>query len=165
MNTIDVAAAVVVIGIGATAFMDAIAWLQWRLLKIPSLNYALVGRWIIGLSRGQFFHNTILQSPPQRHERAIGWLVHYGIGIFFVFLMLALMGADWYIAPDLLNPLVTGLLSLSAPFFIMQPAFGFGVAASKVPSPWVARQRSLLAHLSFGIGIYFAGLLWSQMMP
>ncbi|MCK0118901.1 DUF2938 domain-containing protein [Loktanella sp. F6476L] len=160
MDVVDTAIAAVVIGIGATAFMDAFAWLQRYLFKIPSLNYALVGRWIIGLLTGQFFHNTILQSPPQRNERAIGWLFHYSIGVFFVLMMLFIIRTDWYLAPDLLNPLLIGVLSLCAPFFVMQPAFGFGVAASKTPSPWVARQRSLIAHLSFGVGIYVAGVIW-----
>ncbi|MCG3266267.1 DUF2938 domain-containing protein [Yoonia sp. I 8.24] len=160
MNFIDATIAAVVIGIGATAFMDAFAWLQGSLFKIPSLNYALVGRWIIGLSKGRFFHNTIMQAPPQRHERTIGWLFHYGIGVFFVLLMQFVVGTDWYFAPNLLAPLLIGLLSLCAPFLVMQPAFGFGIAASKTPSPWTARQRSLIAHLSFGFGIYFAGMLW-----
>ncbi len=164
MNEMDLAIAAVVIGIGATAFMDAFAWLQRYFFKIPSLDYALVGRWIIGLPRGQFFHDTILQSPPRHFERTVGWLFHYSIGVFFVLLMLALMGTDWYLAPNLLNPLVIGVLSLCAPFCVMQPAFGFGLAASKTPSPWVARQRSLFAHLSFGVGIYVAGMIWSQLM-
>ena len=164
MNVVDVAIAAVVIGIGATAFMDAFAWLQRSLFKIPSLNYALVGRWIIGLLKGRFFHATILQSPARRFERTVGWVFHYGIGVFFVLIMLVLMGPNWYLAPNLLNPLLIGVLSLCAPFCVMQPAFGFGVAASKVPSPWVARQRSLFAHLSFGVGIYLAGLAWSQLM-
>ena len=38
--------AAVLIGGGATLFMDLWAALQNRLLGVPSLNYALVGRWI-----------------------------------------------------------------------------------------------------------------------
>lgn len=163
MSAIEILLASVFIGIGATAFMDVFAWLQKRLLDITGLNYALVGRWIIGMSKGQFCHNTILQSPAQSYERTIGWLAHYGIGVFFVLLMFALMGTEWLLAPNLLNPLVIGVLSLCAPFLFMQPAFGFGFAASKTPAPWVSRRRSLLAHLSFGIGIYLTGLAWSQL--
>lgn len=164
MNALDIISASIVIGVGATAFMDVFAWFQKRFFEIPSLNYALVGRWIIGMTRGQFFHNTILQAPPQHNERAIGWLSHYGIGVLFVFVMLALMGEDWLLAPNPMNPLLTGVLSLCAPFLFMQPAFGFGLAASKTSSPWVARQRSLFAHLSYGVGIYLAGLAWSLLL-
>lgn len=164
MSVVDIAGAAVFIGIGATAFMDAYAWLQRSIFKIPSLNYALVGRWCLGLTQGQFFHNAILQSPPRRYERFVGWVFHYGTGVFFVFLMLIVMGAEWVRAPGLLSALATGVLSLFAPFCIMQPAFGFGLAASKTPAPWVARQRSLLAHLSFGLGVFLAGMIWSQLM-
>ncbi len=35
------------IGIGATVIMDLWAWLQRRVFGIPSLNYALVARWVL----------------------------------------------------------------------------------------------------------------------
>ena len=164
MDITDVAIAAVVIGLGATAFMDGVAWLQRIFLKVPSLNYALVGRWIIGMFKGQVFHQTILQSPPRRFEALVGWVFHYAIGVVFVALMLAFMGADWLNAPKVWPPLLVGVLSLCAPFCVMQPAFGFGVAASKTPSPWVARRRSLIAHVSFGFGIYATGLVWAALM-
>lgn len=34
------------LGAGATAFMDIVALVQNRLFGIPSLNYAMVGRWL-----------------------------------------------------------------------------------------------------------------------
>lgn len=164
MSEMDVVFASVAIGIGATAFMDAVAWFQRRFFGIPGLNYALVGRWVIGLSNGRVFHHTILQSPPRRYERAMGWSFHYCTGVGFVSLMLMLVGSDWPLAPTLWPPVLIGVLSLSAPFLIMQPAFGFGLAGSKTPSPWGARHRSVVAHLSFGVGVYGAGLIWAQVV-
>ncbi len=164
MNIEDIAVAAVVIGVGATAFMDVFAWFQRKFFKIPGLDYAWVGRWIIGMLQGQFFHATILQSRPRRHERVVGWVFHYGIGVLFVLLMLGFVNADWYLAPTIWGPLGVGMLSLCAPFFVMQPGFGFGVAASKTPAPWVARRRSLIAHLSFGVGVYAAALIWSRLI-
>ncbi|WP_127350177.1 DUF2938 family protein, partial [Enterobacter ludwigii] len=35
-----------------------------------------------------------------------------------------------------------------------QPAFGFGIAASRTPHPWLSRLLSLLTHIVFGIGLY-----------
>lgn len=163
MNEIDVILTTIVIGLGATAFMDAFAWLQNRFLRISGLNYALVGRWIIGMRNGQFTHNTILQSFPQRYELTVGWVFHYAIGVFYVGCMFAITDVNWLEAPSLWYPVMIGVVSVSAPLFIMQPAFGFGLAASKVPSPWVARRQSLVAHISFGVGIYVAGVAWSQL--
>ncbi|MER8732715.1 DUF2938 domain-containing protein [Mesorhizobium sp. M1227] len=47
----------------------------------------------------------------------------------------------------------------------MQPAFGIGIAASKVPNPRTARLRSLMAHLSFGVGPYVAASLSALLLP
>jgi Protein of unknown function (DUF2938) len=55
--------------------------------------------------------------------------------------------------------LIVGLLTLVAPFFIMQPGMGAGIAASKTPNPNVARRRSVVAHTVFGIGLYGSALL------
>ena len=51
------------------------------------------------------------------------------------------------------------LSSVVAPFFILQPAFGFGIAASKTAAPYVARRRSVITHLTFGLGLFVAGWL------
>lgn len=45
---------------------------------------------------------------------------------------------------------------MAAPLFVMQPAFGFCIAASRTPQPDVARRRSLVTHLSYGVGLYLA---------
>jgi hypothetical protein len=59
----------------------------------------------------------------------------------------------------LLPALAIGLITLSAPFFVMQPAMGAGIAASKTPAPNVARLRSLMTHTVFGVGLYLSAAL------
>ncbi|MCY1457414.1 hypothetical protein D9M71_747140 [compost metagenome] len=56
----------------------------------------------------------------------------------------------------MLPALLFGLASLAAPFFILQPGMGAGIAASRTPRPNTARLRSLMAHTVFGIGLYLA---------
>lgn len=63
----------------------------------------------------------------------------------------------WLRQPTLLPALVTGVGTLGAPWFLMQPAFGMGVAASKAPDPTVARLRSLRAHAIYGLGLWASG--------
>ncbi len=63
--------------------MDLWSLFQKHILKIAPLNYALVGRWALWLSRGKVRHNTIAATPPLEGERFIGWLCHYLIGIAF----------------------------------------------------------------------------------
>lgn len=145
----------VLMGIGATMVMDLWVWLQRR-MGIKGLDYAMVGRWIGHMRSGIFLHASIASAPAVPHERAIGWLVHYLTGIVFAGLLLGACGLDWARQPTLVPALVTGLLTVAAPFFILQPALGLGIAASKTAKPQAARVRSLMTHLVFGVGLYLA---------
>lgn len=151
----------VLLGAGATLVMDIWAFLQKQLFTTPSLDYRLVGRWLVHMLRGVFCHHTILQTPPVKGERLLGWIIHYLTGIIFAAVLLSVAGQTWLAAPTLLPALLTGILSIAAPFFVMQPAFGFGIAASKTPKPWVARWRSLVAHTVFGLGIWLSAALFA----
>lgn len=149
------------LGIGATIVMDVWAYLQLRFFKIPSLNYALVGRWIGYMLQGTFRHKPIMQSPSIKGEALIGWTAHYAIGIIFAGAFLAIRGTGWMKTPDFLSALLMGIITVCAPFFLMQPSFGFGIAASKTPAPNTARIRSLIAHTSFGAGLYVTAVLFN----
>lgn len=71
------------IGVGATIFMDLYALFIKTAFKIPSLDYALVGRWIGHFKQGVFAHKNILHAGKITGERALGWMAHYLIGISF----------------------------------------------------------------------------------
>src|SRR5450830_2115852 len=149
------------IGIGATAVMDLWAAALKRYWCLPSLNYAMLGRWIGHLPRGVFTHASIAQAAPVRDETVLGWTAHYAIGVLFAAILLALVGEDWAAQPTLAPALLMGVFSVAAPFLILQPGMGAGIAASKTPHPSAARLRSLMAHTVFGIGLYLAALLWA----
>lgn len=150
-----------VIGVGATAVMDVWAVALKRYWCIPSLNLAMVGRWLGHLPRGTFTHVNIAQAAPVRDEAVLGWTFHYAVGVLFAAMLLALVGEQWVQAPTFAPALLAGLVSVAAPFCILQPGMGAGLAASKTPHPAAARLRSLMAHAAFGIGLYLAALLWS----
>lgn len=157
--------AAVLIGGGATLFMDLWAALQNRLLGVPSLNYALVGRWIGHLWLGRFSHENIAAAPPTRGETALGWFAHYAIGVVFAAALLAVWGMEWARNPTPGPALLVGVVTVSAPFLILQPAMGAGIAARKTPRPNASRFRSLVAHISFGIGLYLAALSVARLLP
>ncbi|WP_347218278.1 DUF2938 domain-containing protein [Chryseobacterium sp.] len=152
---------VVLLGVGATIFMDLYALIIKKVWNIPSLDYRIVGRWIGHFKDGTFSHPNIIQTTPIQGERALGWMAHYCIGIAFAYVLLLIWGKDWLMQPTALPAIFIGLATTLAPWFMMQPAFGFGIAASKLPNPSIARLRSLQAHLIYGIGLYLAGLLIS----
>ena len=152
------------IGVGATAIMDLWALLL-RSFGIPSLDWAMVGRWLGNIPRGQLAHTSIAAAAPVPGERALGWLAHYLVGVLFAALLLTLCGPEWAHQPTPLPALLFGLASVSAPFFIMQPALGAGLAARRTPAPWRARRLSLLTHFVFGIGLYIAALCTAVLLP
>lgn len=141
--------------------MDGWALLARRLFHIQGLDYALLGRWIGHLPRGQYHHERIASASPVRFERALGWAAHYSIGITFALLMLAIWGLDWARSPTLLPPLLVGFGTIVAPWFVMQPAMGAGIAASKTPNPLAARLRNLATHAAYGAGLYASALALS----
>ena len=151
----------VTIGAGATAVMDIWAVARKRLFGIAPLDYALVGRWLGHLARGRFRHQQIAAAQPVPGERLIGWTAHYLIGIAFAATLLAIWGLDWARHPTIGPALIVGIGSVAAPFLLMQPGMGLGVAASRTPRPAVARMQSLVTHAMFGIGLYAAGWVTS----
>lgn len=150
---------VVLTGIGATLMSDVWAVARKRVFAITLPNFALVGRWIAHLARGQVRHDSISAAPPARAEHAIGWAVHYLIGVGFAFLLPAIWGVQWISRPTLLPAMLVGIGTVVAPFFIMQPAMGAGIAASRTPRPGAARIQSLVMHAVFGLGLYVTGKL------
>jgi Protein of unknown function (DUF2938) len=152
-------AGTILVGVGATAAMDLWAMLRARLLGVPALNYGLVGRWVAWLMRGRFRHSPIAASPSVRGERLIGWVAHYVIGISFAALLVAIYGTSWLEQPTLAPALLVGIGTVAAPFLVMQPAMGAGIAASRTPNPASARLQSLVTHAVFGAGLFAAGWL------
>ena len=155
----------VLIGIGATVLLDLWSLFATRAFGVTAPNWGLVGRWIGYLPRGRLIHDNIARTPPVRGERAIGWCTHYAVGIIYAALLLAIWGPGWARHPTPAPALILGVLTLIAPFFVMQPGMGAGIAASKTPNPNAARLRSLVAHTVFGIGLYASALLTAALIP
>lgn len=148
------------VGVGATLVMDLWGWLLRRVYGVSGLDYRLVGRWLGHMARGQFRHDGIARAAPVPAEAALGWAAHYGIGMGFAALLVAMTaGQGWLRAPTLLPALGFGLVSVALPYFVMQPAFGLGIAGARTPDPTATRLRSLITHLVFGCGLYLAACL------
>lgn len=156
-ETLEWTVRAILIGVGATLVMDLWSLVLARAFGMHAHNFAMLGRWIGHFPRGRFRHQSIAAAPPVRGEAAIGWIAHYAIGVAFAALLLAVAGIGWARSPTLLPALLLGVATVVAPYFIMQPGMGLGIAASRAPQPNVARARSLMMHAVFGIGLYLAG--------
>lgn len=147
----------ILIGVGATLVIDVWALLLGQ-LGIPSLNFALLGRWVGHLGQGQWMHESIAQATPVSGELLLGWCAHYSIGITFAALLLATFGLKWARSPTLLPALVIGIVTVSAPLLVLQPALGAGLAFSNTPSPIFNCVKSVVTHTVYGFGLYLAAL-------
>lgn len=144
------------VGIAATLFIDLYAFLLAKVFKVPSLNFCLVGRWGLRLLDGKFMHQNIAASPVKHFECVFGWCLHYFIGVLFSFLFILLVGIAWLEQPTLIAACIFGLASVSMPFFVVQPALGMGIMATKSANPFQARLKSSVTHLLFGVGLYLS---------
>lgn len=147
----------ILVGTGATATMDLWALARRRLFGTPLPDYGLVGRWLGHMKDGRFRHAAIAAARPLRGERVLGWVAHYAIGIGFAALLLLVFGLAWLERPSLLPALLVGVCTVAAPFLLMQPGMGAGVAARLTRRPSAARIQSLVTHTVFGLGLYLAG--------
>jgi hypothetical protein len=154
----DFAGSTLFIGVGATLATDLWTIARGRLLDVPAPDWGLVGRWFGHMARGRFRHEHIATAEPVRGERVIGWTAHYLIGIAFAGALLAICGLAWARQPTLAPALALGIATVAAPFLLMQPGMGAGIAASRTPRPNSARLQSLVTHAVFGLGLYAAGL-------
>jgi hypothetical protein len=144
-------------GLGATLLMDLWNLFLKRAFGIPSLDYCLLGRWICHMPGGTFRHAKIAAAPEKSFECAVGWIAHYTTGVVFALAFIVVVAGGWLARPTFLPALLWGIGTVVFPYFILQPALGFGTASSRTPNPAKARLKSLATHTVFGIGLYGCG--------
>jgi hypothetical protein len=154
---------VILIGLGATFTFDLWGLFLKLAFRIPASNICLVGRWLRYMPEGTIKHINISSSPKKSAECVIGWIAHYMIGITFsvIFVAFTFTGSRWLQHPTPIPAFAFGIVTVLAPFFIMQPLMGLGFAASKTSNPTQARLRTLMNHAAFGAGLYLFALLFN----
>ena len=147
------------LGIGANILFD----LWQRGLAVasgqPAPDWAPIGRWFWHLRRGKVFHDDIGRAESYAHERALGWVGHYMVGIIYGVIFALIAGPGWLAAPRFLPAWIFALVTVGFGWFLLQPGLGLGWAASKTPNPTKVRLLNLAAHTVFGLGLYLTGLL------
>ena len=152
------------VGLGATLLIDLWALFLRQGLNIVSLNYCLLGRWLLHMPGGTIVHHSITAAQQKPHECTLGWVAHYLIGTAFALVFVLLASGRWLERPTLLPALAFGAATTLVPYLIMQPSFGLGIAASKTPNPHRARLKSLVTHTVFGVGLYISAMLLSRLL-
>lgn len=143
----------IAIGVGATLCIDLWTILLRHVFKVPSLDYCLLGRWLLHMPAGRFVHDRIGDARVKPHECRVGWAAHYTIGVSFT-IVFVLLVPGWLDDPTLIPALAFGVATVVVPFFTVQPGLGLGIASSRMPRPMPARLKSLATHAVFGVGLY-----------
>lgn len=144
----------VLMGLLGTVAMDLWAWLLARLNVAPAPNWAMPGRWLGHIPRGRVFHDDIGKADLVEGELALGWALHYGVGVIYGVIFILLAGQAWLDNPSFLPVWAFSILTIAAGWFLLQPGMGLGWAASKTPNPWKVRGTGLLAHTVFAVGMW-----------
>jgi hypothetical protein len=159
MSPVELAVRVAIVGTGGALAMDAWGLVLRRGFGVPTLDYALLGRWLGHMARGQVRHQRIAAAAPVPGERVLGWAAHYAIGVAFAAVLVAAVGPDWLTGPSLAPALFVGIATIAAPWLVMQPAMGAGIAGSRTPSPRATRLRNLGTHTVYGLGLWITAVV------
>lgn len=149
----------IVLGTMATAMLDVWNFARHIFFDAPLTRYEFVGRWMLHMLDGKFWHDSIKQSASMPGELIAGWMGHYMIGVFFAFLLLVGWGLKWLQRPTLMPAMMVGLITVLIPYLIMQPAMGSGIAGSLTANPQAVIIKVIVSHVIFGVGLYAAGLI------
>ena len=143
----------VVAGLFATVVLDIWQRLVHLVAGIPPANWAFVGRWFAYIPKGRLVHRTIADTPAVPGELALGWTLHYVIGVIYGFAYIGMLIYGLGRQPSLLNGVVFGACSVVIPWFILQPGLGVGVMGRKAAKPAVAMLTALMNHVVYGIAL------------
>lgn len=160
---LQTATRIIFVGTLATVLLDLWILLLKR-LKVPTLDMALLGRWLGHLVQGRLTGGSIAAAAPVRGERGIGWTAHYAIGIVFAVMFVAITGETWTRQPAFVPALLFGTATVAAPLFILQPALGVGIASSRSRTPMRNVAKSVVNHAVFGGGLFVSALLFNQFL-
>jgi Protein of unknown function (DUF2938) len=150
------------VGVGGTIVLDLYALMMSRVLGVPSTSWATVGRW---------FGND---SWPIRSARDDQGRAGQGRTDDRLDRALRTRHRLWTPAGSAVGQGLAGATDtpssddprlLVAPYFMMMPGMGMGIAGSRTPQPNVTRLRSVMGHSVFGLGMYATGRLLALYWP
>lgn len=152
---------ILVAGVVGTAILDLWQRVYHLATGLPPSNWAMIGRWVGHFRDGQFVQADIGKATPVPNEAALGWIVHYVVGIGYAAVYLLLMRCVFAAPPDLVSALVFGAVSVGVTWFVMEPILGAGAMAGHVPAAVRAKVvgQDFTSHLSIGFGIYLGTLV------
>ena len=144
------------VGLLATVTMDVLGSVSRRIGLTVGAKGIWVGRWYLGIARGQFVQRIVVDAPEQPGEKRAAMVGHFVIGIALA--VAYVIGAGWLgVSPSgALPALGYGLATTVFPLFLVYPSLGFGWLGVKGPPELRLFTTSLVNHLFYGVGIWWS---------
>jgi len=143
-------------GIAATVTMDVLASAFRRVGLTVGARGQWVGRWYLGIARGQLVHSNIAAAPELPGEKRAALLGHYTIGIVLAVLYVVGTGRMGVSPDGFLVALGYGFATIVFPWFLLFPALGFGWFGRKGPPELRLLTTSAMNHLAYGLGLWWS---------
>lgn len=145
----------VLVGVAATVTMDVLASVFRKVGVTAGAKGQWVGRWYLGIARGQFVHSNIATAPEQPGEKRAALVGHYIIGVTLA--VLYVIGAGWVglSSSSFFVAVGYGLATCVFPWCLLFPALGFGLLGREGPPELRLFTSSLLNHLFYGLGLWW----------
>jgi hypothetical protein len=143
----------VVAGVLGTLVMDSLNLLLARSGLISRIDVRMIGRMALGWTHGRFRYRDPSEMEPVAHEKLLGWVAHYGIGVGLAVPLV--LGWPLLVGAPLLPgwAIVYGVATTAASWFLVYPSMGLGVFGRRSPEGLRATLSSLANHLFYGIGL------------
>jgi hypothetical protein len=147
------------VGVAATVTMDVLASASRKVGLVAGAKGQWVGRWYLGIARGQFVHSNIATAPEHPGEKRAALVGHYVIGVTLA--VLYVIGTGWVslLPSSFLVAVGYGLATCVFPWFLVFPALGFGLFGRKGPPEFKLFISSLMNHLFYGLGLWWIAML------
>lgn len=143
-------------GIVGAVLMDITEALAARVGLTSGVNVALVGRWVVGLLRGQWAHADIARSPARSGEVPMGWAFHLfvgGGGVALLYAAVVYPAAIVVPAHHVWGGVMFGAATSLLPWLLLLPAFGWGWFGRHGPTGSNALLASIVSHIPYGLGV------------
>ena len=142
-----------IVGVGACAVFDVWQRIFHWFTAVPPSNWAIVGRWTIGvLTEGQLMVRDIELRPKRQNELGVGWFVHYSVAIAYAAIFMILM-RQHILAAKFVDGLLFGVVSVVVPWLFFLPCLGKGIMGRLTPNPPLVCAMALMMHSIFGVAI------------
>jgi len=146
----------VLVGVAATVTMDVLGSVARRVGLAAGAKGQWVGRWYLGIARGQFVHSDIAAAPERAGEVRAALVGHYVIGIVLAVVYVVGAGLLGVSPATFLVAIGYGLATCVFPWFLVLPALGFGLFGRKGPPELRLFTSSVLNHLFYGFGLWWS---------